>query len=184
MDETKRLNRLVSDLLDLSRLESGELPLKLETLYLNPLLEDLAKTIGPLARNEEIQLELDLEPSFAPVKADRDRIAEVILNLVHNALRFTPKGGVVRISTRNFEGEVEVAVADTGPGLPPEELPRVWERFYKSDQARTHGSGGTGLGLAIVKQIVEAHDGKVAVQSEVGKGATFSFSLPIISTNS
>ena len=184
LDETKRLNRLVSDLLDLSRLESGELPLKLETLYLTPLLEDLAKTIGPLARNEEIQLELDLEPSFAPVKADRDRIAEVILNLVHNALRFTPKGGVVRISTRNFEGEVEVAVADTGPGLPPEELPRVWERFYKSDQARTHGSGGTGLGLAIVKQIVEAHDGKVAVQSEVGKGATFSFSLPIISTNS
>ena len=121
---------------------------------------------------------------FINVAARQPRIAEVILNLVHNALRFTPKGGVVRISTRNFEGEVEVAVADTGPGLPPEKLPRVWERFYKSDQARTHGSGGTGLGLAIVKQIVEAHDGKVAVQSEVGKGATFSFSLPIISTNS
>jgi two-component system sensor histidine kinase ResE len=182
LTETKRLNRLVTDLLDLSRLESGEMPLKLEPLDLNLLLEDLVKTIGPLARNDEVQLRLSLDPSLKTASADRDRISEVILNLVHNALRFTPAGGTVTIATRNAGDTVEVSVTDTGPGINAEDLERVWERFYKSDRSRNRGSGGTGLGLAIVKQIVEAHGGKVKAQSTPGKGATFSFTLPTISS--
>lgn len=182
LDETKRLGRLVTDLLDLSRLESGELPLKLEPLSLNPLLEEITKTIGPVASAEEIKLQLELDPSLPRVLADRDRIGEVVLNLIHNALRFTPGGGTVTITTGTVADGVEVSVKDNGPGISPEEISRIFERFYKSDQARTRGIGGTGLGLAIVKQIVEAHGGKVRAESIPGQGATFHFTLPIISS--
>jgi len=182
LDETKRLGRLVTDLLDLSRLEAGEMPLKLEPLAMNPLLEEIVKTIGPLAQREELQLKLQLEPALPQVLGDRDRLSEVVLNLIHNSLRFTPQEGTVTITTAQAEETVMVSVSDTGPGIPSQELDLLWERFYKADGARTRGNGGTGLGLAIVKQIVEAHGGEVGAESPPGKGATFFFTLPIISS--
>lgn len=180
--ETQRLSRLVTDLLDLSRLEAGELPLKLEPLAFNPLLEEMANTVEPQLRAEGIELELLLDQELPQVLGDRDRLVEVVLNLFHNSLRFTPTGGTITIATARVGSLVQVTVADTGPGIKEEDLEHLFERFYKSDRSRTRGNGGTGLGLAIVKQIVEAHQGEVWAESLAGSGAAFHFTLPAISS--
>lgn len=177
--EVDALSQLARELLDLAMIESGQMPLKLAPLDLGELAQAQVDRFLPQARQKEIALQMDIAPSLT-VLADRDMIGRVLANLLHNALKFTPEGGQVSLSAQPAGDTVTVAVSDSGPGIPREELGRIFERFYKVDRAR--GQAGTGLGLAVARHIVEGHGGRIWAESELGKGATFRFTLPIEST--
>jgi two-component system phosphate regulon sensor histidine kinase PhoR len=175
-DEIDRLVQLVEELLELSRIESGEMPLARQRVDLRPLLEHAVERLRRQAERAGVDLALELPPGLPAVTGDPERLERVAVNLIQNAIKFTPAAGSVRVSATTSDGAVRVSVADTGVGIAAEDLPRVFERFYKADRAR--GGTGTGLGLAIVKHTVEAHGGGVSVESDEGHGSTFSFSLP------
>lgn len=171
------LARLVRDLRDLSLAQQGRLPLDREATDLAAIVRDVAEMSRPVVEEKGIVLMVQAgEP--LPISADRDRIAQVLHNLLANAVRYTEPGGRVWVVTSRVNGEAQVEVADTGPGIPAEDLPRIFERFHRVDRSRTRATGGAGLGLAIVKHLVEAHGGRVWVRSEVGAGSTFGFALP------
>ncbi len=174
--ETNRLVKLVDDLVDLSRLESKRISLELAQVDVGDMVQDTLTRLRPLAGRRELQF----RPAEAAVTvlADRDRLAQVLTNLVDNAIKFTPEDGRIAVGWRSLNGEVEVTVADTGPGIAAADLPHVFERFYKADRARPAVPGGSGLGLAIAKHIVEAHGGRIRVASTPGTGTTFAFTLP------
>jgi signal transduction histidine kinase len=176
--QVERLGRLVDQLLDLSRLESGEVPLRIETLPLQPLVDDLISEIDVALSGRGVRVRNDVPADLPALSADRERVHQVLFNLVDNAVRFTPDGGSVTISARRRNGSVEVAVADTGAGIAAEHLPRLFERFYRADAARTRGEGGTGIGLAIARSVVEAHGGRISAESQPGHGSVFTFDLP------
>jgi len=176
--EVQRLNRLVNDLLDLSRIESGAVELDLEEVDLPELVHAALEAFEAQTREKGIQVELDLPNDLPPVRADSDRIYQVLVNLISNGLRFNRPQGKITVAARHVDGHVRVDVSDTGPGIPAAELPYLWERFHRADASRARQDGGTGLGLAIVRSIVEAHGGEVHANSELGKGATFGFTLP------
>ena len=176
--QVERLGRLVDQLLDLSRLESGEVPLRIEALPLQPLVDDLISEIDVALPGRGVRVRNDVPADLPALSADRERVHQVLFNLVDNAVRFTPVGGSVTISARRRNGSVEVAVADTGAGIEAEHLPRLFERFYRADAARTRGEGGTGIGLAIARSVVEAHGGRISAESEPGRGSVFTFDLP------
>jgi two-component system phosphate regulon sensor histidine kinase PhoR len=175
--EATRLSRLVDDLLALSRLEHHSLPLRREAVDLTALAHEVGLQLQ--ARAEEAGLDLAVE-SDEPVMAlgDPDLLKEVLLNLVSNAIQYTPPGGTVRVRTARAGDRVTLAVADTGIGIAPQHVSRIFERFYRVDKDRSRQSGGTGLGLAIVKHIVESHRGRITVESEPGRGSTFTVDLP------
>ncbi|NLP36698.1 MAG: cell wall metabolism sensor histidine kinase WalK [Firmicutes bacterium] len=175
--ETVRLNRLVSDLLDLSYLETGQLAWQLEPLNLLPLLTQAADKLQPQFRQQSLAFRLQVPDSLPPVLGNYDRIQQVLINLLSNAVAFTPSGGCITLSADDTGKQVRIAVTDTGPGIPQAEQHLVWQRFHKVDKARTRSLGGTGLGLPIVKQIVEAHGGSVGLKSTLGQGSTFYFTL-------
>ncbi len=178
--EVDRLASLVDELLDLARLESGRVSLRLEPLSPADLLTHGAQRLLPQVDRARLTLDVDISPDLPDVLADRSRIEQVLLNLVHNAIKFTPPGGVISVRAE-VQGEMLlVKVRDTGVGIGPEELPRLFERFYKTDKARR--SDGTGLGLAIAKHIVMIHGGTIAARSTLDQGATFLFTLPIAAT--
>ncbi|MDR7418529.1 MAG: ATP-binding protein [Armatimonadota bacterium] len=174
--EANRLVKLVDDLLDLSRLESKRLSLDLGHVRLHDVVRDAVAKMRPLAGARALELRAD--DADITVLADRDRLAQVLTNLVDNAIKFTGEHGHIAVGWRALDGEVEVTVADDGPGIMPADLPHVFERFYKADRARAAVPGGTGLGLAITKHIVEAHGGRIRVASAPGAGTTFAFTLP------
>jgi signal transduction histidine kinase len=176
--QVERLGRLVDQLLDLSRLESGEVPLRIEELPLQPLVDTLISEIDVALPGRGVRLRNDVPEDLPALSADRERVHQVLFNLVDNAVRFTPEGGSVTVSARRRNGSVEVAVTDTGSGIPPEHLPRLFERFYRADPARGRGEGGTGIGLAIARSVVEAHGGQIRAESEPGRGSVFTFDLP------
>jgi signal transduction histidine kinase len=176
--QVERLGRLVDQLLDLSRLESGEVPLRIEALPLQPLVDDLISEIDIALPGRGVRFRNDVPADLPALSADRERVHQVLFNLVDNAVRFTPAGGSVTVSARRRNGSVEVMVSDTGAGIPPEHLPRLFERFYRADPARARGDGGTGIGLAIARSVVEAHGGQISAQSEPGRGSVFTFDLP------
>jgi signal transduction histidine kinase len=176
--QVERLGRLVDQLLDLSRLESGEVPLRLESLPLQSLVDDLISEIGMARPGRGVQVRNDVPADLPALSADRERVHQVLFNLVDNAVRFTPIGGSVTVTARRRNGAVEVAVSDTGAGIPAEHLPRLFERFYRADPARARGDGGTGIGLAIARSVVEAHGGQIRAESEPGRGSVFTFDLP------
>jgi len=175
--EIDHMTQMVSELTELSRIETGRAQLRMAPLNVNSLVQEIIARLNPVAERQKVTITTDLATDLAVVRGDGDRIRQVLVNLVHNAIKFNRPGGNVMISTRLDKASVIVSVSDTGVGIPKEELPRVFERFYKSDKARTRS--GTGLGLAIAKHIVEAHGGSIWAQSEEGKGSTFGFSLPI-----
>jgi two-component system phosphate regulon sensor histidine kinase PhoR len=176
--DLERMNSLVNELLELSRLESGQLALKLESLELEPLVEDIKSRFNLLTQEQGIDVVMNFPAGLPRVMADEDRLRQVIINLMENALKFTPPGGRVTFCAQQKpEGSVEVTVSDTGVGISQEHLPHIFERFYKVERSRH--AGGTGLGLAIVKQLVEAHGGEVWVKSQEGVGSTFGFTLPV-----
>ncbi len=174
--ESDRLAALVDELLDLGRLESGRVTLHLEPIEPADLLERAAERLRPQTERASLRYATEIPAGLPPVLVDRGRIEQVVLNLVHNAIKFTPPGGSIVVSAEPRVNELVVTVADTGAGIAPEEMPRLFERFYKVDRSRS--SHGTGLGLAIAKHIVQAHDGSIRVESEPGAGSRFSFTLP------
>jgi two-component system phosphate regulon sensor histidine kinase PhoR len=173
--EVDRLAALVDELLDLARLESGRVTLQLEALNPSDVLTAGIDRLRPQIERAHLNVRVDLPETLPRVRGDRARIEQVLLNLVHNAIKFTPPGGTITVSAAAANGDLRVAVHDTGVGVAPEELPRLFERFYKTDKARH--SKGTGLGLAIAKHIVQAHGGTIWAESVPGEGATFFFTL-------
>ena len=175
--EVDRLTQLVEELTELSRIETGKAELKKEPIDLNKLVEEVIAQLSPQAERQQLSISREFATNLPSVLADKDRVRQVITNLVHNAIKFTPAGGRITITSRALEGSVVVHIADTGIGIPEEDLPRVFERFYKGDKARA--GGGTGMGLAIAKHVIQAHGGSIWVRSEEGEGSTFAFSLPL-----
>jgi len=175
--EVDRLTQLVAELTELSRVETGKAELKKEPVDLNQLVEEVIAQLSPQAERQKIVIIVKPAADLPTVPADKGRVRQVIANLVHNAIKFTPAGGRITIATRALGESAAVDIADTGIGIPREELSRVFERFYKGDKARA--GEGTGMGLAIAKHVVEAHGGNIRVESEEGRGSTFSFSLPL-----
>jgi two-component system phosphate regulon sensor histidine kinase PhoR len=175
-NEADRLTQIVTELTQLSRIETGRAELKIEPADINALIEGVVAEMNPVAERQQIALLKELSPDLPPVRADKDRIRQTIINLVHNAIKFNKPDGSVTISTGYDGKSVTVSVSDSGIGISKEDLPHVFERFYKADKART--GGGSGLGLAIAKHTVQAHGGDIHAQSEEGKGSTFTFSLP------
>jgi len=178
LDEAQRLARLVEDLRTLSLSDAGELPLHRQPTAPAYLLERAAAAFGPQAQAKQIELAVEAGEDLPQVEVDADRIAQVLGNLLGNALRHTPAGGRVALSARADGNTVQVTVRDSGPGIAPEELSRLFERFHKMDRSRHRGEEGTGLGLAIARSIVEAHGGRMWAESAPGEGATFCFALP------
>jgi len=185
--ETRYLTDLVSELLDLSRIESGQVPMMIEPVRAEQLVRETMARMLTQAQRHRIVLRTDIKQGEKMVAADSKQIARVFVNLVHNAIKFTPSGGMIIIGTSpQVEGRTQrFFVRDTGVGIRPEELPRIFERFYKSDRARSKadfigpGGGGSGLGLAIARHVIEAHGGHITVESIVGQGSTFTFTLPV-----
>ena len=178
--ETSRLNRLVDDLQEVSRAEAHQLDLHPAPAPPGELVSDAVKAAQPAFTSKRVELQAHIEAGVPDIECDSERIAEVLANLLANALRHTPTGGRVDISARRHDALIEIAVADTGEGIAPEHLDRVFERFYRVDPARSRASGGTGIGLAIVRAIVEAHGGSVTATSPgIGRGTTINLSLPI-----
>ena len=177
--EIDRLVQMVEELLELSRIESGEVPFDQQPVEMGNVLAEAVERLRPQAERESLNLTLDVSPDLPRVVGDAERLGRVAVNLLQNAIKFTPAGGSIRVSVALAGGDVTVKVSDTGSGIAPEELPRVFERFYKADRSR--GSIGTGLGLAVVRHTVEAHGGSVSAESEPGRGSTFSFSIPAAS---
>jgi two-component system sensor histidine kinase ResE len=177
-DESLRMGRLVNDLLDLARMEAGHLTLHHEQVPLKPYIERIIHKFQALAKEKGVHLLVEMNDELI-VSFDPDRIEQVLTNLIDNALRHTDEGGEVRVIVDTDEEVVRISVQDSGSGIPEEDLPFVFERFYKADKARTRGRSGTGLGLAIAKNIVDAHKGTIAVHSKLGEGTTFTFTLPL-----
>ena len=176
---SERLGRLLNDLTDLSNIELGKVTLRKESVRLDELVASVVAIIGPRAARSRVAVTADTPADLPAVAADRDRLVQILINLVDNAVKYTPEGGAVSVTTRSIgEGAVEIAVADTGIGIPLADLPRITERFYRVDKARSRELGGTGLGLAIVKHLVLAHGGELRIESVEQQGTTVRFTLP------
>ena len=176
---TQNLIELVNDLLDASKLESGTMRLDFSTIELRGLVNELGQQMQPLAAEKEIALEVDTPEGLPTLRADRAKLRRVLVNLVSNALKFTPRGGRVSLSAATEDGAVRVSVADTGVGIPEEDLRDIFDKYAQARSRATRSEKGTGLGLYITRQLVELHGGRIEVSSEVGKGSTFSFTIPI-----
>jgi signal transduction histidine kinase len=184
--ETRLLIRLVADLQDLSLAEAGQLPLKKEPTDLGVLARASVARFSSRAEEKEIRLTVDTPDNLPPVEADQDRISQVLGNLLDNALRHAPPRGevTVKLESDAEQGRVQLTVHDTGPGIPTEHLPNVFERFYRADRARSRVAGGSGIGLAVVKQLVKAHGGQIWAESPTGGGTSFALMLPTSKTDS
>jgi two-component system phosphate regulon sensor histidine kinase PhoR len=177
--EIDRLNHMVQELGDLSRIESGETTLHKEPVDILKVIMQVEDSLQAQAKRAGININSNASAGLPKTMADRERIEQVLVNLIHNAIKFTPPSGRIDISAIAEGDSIQVSVADTGIGISDDDLPRIFERFYKSDKARTSGAG-TGLGLAIAKHIIEAHGGSIWAESVEGKGATFYFTLPLL----
>ncbi|MEW5957019.1 MAG: ATP-binding protein [Chloroflexota bacterium] len=178
-DETLILSRLVNDLRELAQAEAGQLGLHLQPVEAAPLVEGSLDLLAELAREKNIELAVSRPSVLPPVLADPDRVRQVLHNLLSNALRHTPEDGQITVTVEPQAGFLRISVADTGPGIPADDLPHVFDRFWRADKARARAHGGSGLGLAIARQLVEAHGGQIGVASEPGHGSHFWFTLPV-----
>lgn len=177
-EESLRLQRLIGELLDLSKIESKQDHLKMEPIQIDKMVQSVIKTMEERFRAKGQQWHIKVEEPFEVV-VDHDRFRQILLNLLANASNYTPAGGHITVEVERQANEWTCKVADTGIGIPQEDLSRVFERFYRVDKARARDSGGTGLGLAIVKHLVEAHRGKIEVESQLGEGTVFTLTFPI-----
>lgn len=186
--ETHYLTSLVTELLELSSLESGRVIMTIEPHEAELLVREVMARMLPLAQRHRVSLRTEVEQGKTRVAVDSKQITHVLVNLIHNAIKFTPSGGLIVIGTKPLTDQPlqSFYVRDTGVGIRPEELPRIFERFYKTSRSRTKddfigpGGGGTGLGLAIARHVVEAHGGHITAESTPGQGSTFTFTLPIV----
>ncbi|WP_444685600.1 ATP-binding protein [Alkalicoccus luteus] len=177
-DESLRIGRLVNELLDLARMEAGYLSLQREIVDIGMIAEKMIRKFQVVANEQQLSLSASIQTEYAQVYADPDRIEQVLTNLIDNAIRHTSERGSVAVTVFKDHHDIVMEVNDTGGGIPEEDLPFIFERFYKADKARTRGRAGTGLGLAIVKNIVDAHGGKVTARSKLNEGTTFRVELP------
>ncbi|MCJ2147936.1 MULTISPECIES: ATP-binding protein [Bacillus] len=177
-DESLRMGRLVNDLLDLARMEAGHISLNVEPVELREFFERVFRKFYGVAGDKEITLSHNLDLHEAKFVFDPDKMEQVLTNLIDNAIRHTNAGGTVHVDVQSAQSGLKIAVKDSGSGIPEEDLPFIFERFYKADKARTRGKGGTGLGLAIVKNIVDAHNGSITVHSMLNEGTSFTFYIP------
>lgn len=178
-EETMLLTRLVADLHELAQAEAGKLTLVRFPTPLPEVVDQAVEILRPQASAKGVNLTVDVPADLPDVDIDRERIGQVLRNLMNNALAHTPTGGQIGVSAARENGSVWVAVCDTGEGISAEDLPHVFDRFYRADRSRTRQTGGYGLGLAIVKQLVLAHGGTISVESQLGQGSTFRFSMPV-----
>lgn len=177
-EETNRLTDLVNSLLDLSKMEAGMIALNLERSDISSLINKAVSGMGPLAMTKNVSIKVEIPQDLPCVKMDGERILQALRNLIGNAVKFTPGGGHITVSAQPMEKGVRVSVADTGPGIPKEDLNAIFDKFQQATMTSYNKIKGTGLGLAIVKHIINAHGGKVWVESEIGHGSTFTFLLP------
>jgi signal transduction histidine kinase len=175
----QRLLSLVSDLSDVSRIEDGRLTIHPEPIDLEEAIRETVDSLSGIVDEKGLQVYTTMTPGKCMVLGDPRRVVQVLTNLVSNACRYTPAGGQINISSSRVNGSAEVTVQDTGIGIRREELERIFERFYRSDDPLVQDQPGTGLGLAIAKSLIELHGGRLWVDSEHGKGSTFGFTLPL-----
>jgi len=178
-DHANRLARLTDDLLKLARIEAGKLELEFSPVGVIEFIERCAETALMKASRKQITLDIEIPPGLPPVRGDASLLRDVLQNLVDNAIQYTPPGGRICVSARVNSNEMVIEVMDTGIGIPLVDQERIFERFYRVDAARSREAGGTGLGLSIAKHIIDAHDGRLWVESTVGEGSRFSFSIPL-----
>jgi signal transduction histidine kinase len=178
-EEARLLSRLVNELQELSLAEAGELKLVYQAEDIADLVRQAVSPWQPQLIAREISLSVNLPDNLPLVNIDWQRVNQVLHNILENAMAHTPKGGAIDVAASEKDKWVEVSVSDTGEGIPAEDLPHIFERFYRVDKSRARATGGSGLGLTIAKRLVEAHGGAITVQSRVGEGSRFSFTLPI-----
>jgi signal transduction histidine kinase len=179
---TQRMQRIVDELLDLSRIESGHWKPRPQSVRLAEVTAEVFARVSAAAGKKGVTLETEFDRATSTVHADRTALEQILLNLVENALRHTAQGGSITVDTTAARNGVLLEVRDTGSGIPPEHLPRIFERFYRADSGRSREAGGTGLGLAIVKHLVEAHGGSVTADSVVGSGTTIKIFFPEVAS--
>jgi two-component system phosphate regulon sensor histidine kinase PhoR len=177
-EHANSLSRLIDDVLDLSTIEAQRVEYRFEPVDFRELTERIVKALEPMAKTKKVSLEIDLPQDLPKVRADREKLAQIVMNLIDNAIKFNKVDGVVRVTGVRNNQEAHFAVSDTGRGISQEDLPRVFERFYRGNKDRSHEIPGTGLGLAIVKHLIEAHQGTVTAESKTGEGSVFRFTLP------
>jgi len=180
-EHARRLARLTDDLLKLSRIEAGRLELEIRPVRVEALVNGCIETARLKAEARGLQIHVELQENTPAVRGDGAQLGEVLLNLLDNALQYTPSGGQIEVKARSSGQDVIFTVTDTGIGIPESDLGRIFERFYRVDAARSREAGGTGLGLAIARHIVDAHGGRIWVESAVGQGSRFHFSIPSVS---
>ncbi len=178
--ETNRLTRLIEDLLTLSSIESKERIIYAKPVCIQHTIKAVMNILGPQISEKELHVEFIIQHDLPRIDADEDLLGQVFINLLDNAIKYTPRQGKIIIRCRRRDSRVVTTITDTGMGISHESMPRVFERFYRVDKARTRDQGGTGLGLAIVKHIVESHGGEVFVDSEIGQGSTFGVSFLVV----
>lgn len=176
----ERMGNLIEDILEISALESGKMPPNFEHLSLIKSVSSAVAELTPLAEQKGIVLRVEPFGDIPDVRADKNKLHRVFINLIDNAIKYTPENGLIRVSALRDGSWVSVFIEDNGIGIPKADLPRIFERFYRADKARSRELGGTGLGLSIVKHIVELHGGAAGVQSELGRGSKFFFRLPAV----
>jgi two-component system phosphate regulon sensor histidine kinase PhoR len=177
---SNRLEQLVEDLLTLAQLESGNPDLQLGIVDLSEFLQEMIRDWEKKLTTKQISIVVDIQPKLSPIRADRTRLQEALYNLLDNAVKYSREQGEIRVSARQSDSEIELSVSDKGIGIAKEDLPRIFERFYRADKARSPDKvRGTGLGLAIVKHIAQLHGGRVEAESEVEKGTTIRVLLPV-----
>jgi signal transduction histidine kinase len=175
-EEVERMTRIVENLLTLARADEGRLELLRSPVRLREIADEVAADLGPVAAKRDVTIAA--AGDAPPVDADRERIRQVVANLVDNAVKYSRPGGAVRIDASRDNGHAEMRVSDDGVGIPADALPHVFDRFYRVDSARVRASGGSGLGLAICHEIATAHGGRIRAESEEGRGSSFSLTLP------
>ncbi|MEA3305897.1 MAG: ATP-binding protein, partial [Candidatus Omnitrophota bacterium] len=176
--DSERLAKLIDDLLDLSKIESSKLKMSLKPWAIEPIIKRVVSGLNKQAKDKSITIKIDIPKDISNILADEVRIAQVLLNLIDNAIKYTESKGSITVSANEQNKFIQVDVFDNGVGIPEKDLPRLFERFYRVDKARSRELGGTGLGLSIVKHIIQAHNGEVSVQSVLGQGSTFTFTIP------
>lgn len=179
--QTENLSNLINDLFELSKLEAESVQLRLEPVNLNDLLSDIVESMQPQAQNKNVSLKPIFYEDLPMIMAEFDKVQRVVYNLLQNAIRHTPETGTISLVTKVVPQGVQVDVVDTGEGIDPEDLPHIFDQFFRGEKSRSRETGGAGLGLAIAKRIIEAHQGQIWVDSHVGQGTRFSFTLPVSS---
>src|SRR5258708_18682137 len=181
-EETSLLSRLIADLQDLSLAEAGQLHLVRQPISLEEMVSQAAQMVQPYLAEKHVVLHVHIPSNLPCIEADQERVAQILRNLLSNAIRYTPSQGEIHLTASHCEAVVKISVRDTGVGIAPEHLPYLFERFYRADSSRSRATGGTGLGLAIVTQMGQAHGGQIAVASQPGEGTCFTFTLPAVSS--